>query len=183
MGTEKCKDCGNTVSTSASKCPHCGRQLKHVVTGPRILILALAALLVGMIYSSGKADRAEADRQAKFLQTMQDLGSVGAGGLTGPRGNAIRSANQYLSFQGFSRDGLIEQLSSDYGDGYSVADATAAVDSLTVDWNEQAVRSAQQYLSMQGFSCKGLIEQLSASAGDKYTVSQATHGARQAGAC
>ncbi|QOW23301.1 Ltp family lipoprotein [Lysobacter avium] len=114
---------------------------------------------------------------------MQDLGSVGADGLTGPRDNAIRSANQYLSFQGFSRDGLIEQLSSDYGDGYIVADATTAVDSLTVDWNEQAVRSARQYLSMQGFSCKGLIEQLSSSAGDKYTVSQATHGARQAGAC
>lgn len=106
-----------------------------------------------------------------------------ADGLTGPQKNAVRSAKQYLSIQGFSRSGLIQQLSSDAGDGYSVADATAAVDSLNVDWNKQAVRSAKQYLSIMGFSCKGLIEQLSSSAGDRYTVGEATYGARQAGAC
>lgn len=107
----------------------------------------------------------------------------GRSGLTGPQMNAVRSAEQYLSMSGFSRDGLIEQLSSDAGDGYSVVDATAAVDSLSVDWNENAARSARQYLSMSGFSCSGLIEQLSSSAGDKYTTEQATYGARQAGAC
>jgi hypothetical protein len=84
---------------------------------------------------------------------------------------------------GFSRRGLIQQLSSSYGDGYSEADATAAVNSLSVDWNTQAVRSAKQYLSMMGFSCSGLIEQLSSDAGDKYTRSEATYGAQQAGAC
>lgn len=103
--------------------------------------------------------------------------------LSGPQKNAVRSANSYLDMTGFSRDGLIDQLSSPYGDGYSVGDATTAVDSLSVDWNAQAVRSAQQYLSMMGFSCSGLIEQLSSDAGDKYTVGQATHGAQQSGAC
>ena len=103
--------------------------------------------------------------------------------LTASQKNAARSAKQYLKMTGFSREGLIEQLSSSAGDGYDVADATAAVDSLEVDWNENAVRSAKQYLKMTGFSCQGLIEQLSSSAGDKYTESQATFGARQAGAC
>ena len=103
--------------------------------------------------------------------------------LTGPQKNAVRSAEQYLSIQGFSRSGLIQQLSSDFGDGYKVSDATVAVDSLNIDWNEQAVRSAKQYLSIQGFSCKGLIQQLSLSAGDGYTQDQARYGARRAGAC
>ena len=44
--------------------------------------------------------------------------------LTGPQKNAVRSAMNYLSFAGFSRDGLIDQLSSPYGDGYDLADAT-----------------------------------------------------------
>ena len=83
----------------------------------------------------------------------------------------------------FSKRGLIAQLSSDAGDGFSVSDARAAVDSLSVDWNEYAAESARQYLSMSGFSCKGLIEQLSSNAGDKYTVAEATYGARKAGAC
>lgn len=106
-----------------------------------------------------------------------------AGDLTGPQKNAARSAKQYLSVAGFSRNGLIQQLSSDAGDGYEISDATVAVDSLNIDWNQEAVKSAKQYLSMMGFSCKGLIHQLSSSAGDKYTVDQATYGAKQAGGC
>lgn len=103
--------------------------------------------------------------------------------LTRAQKNAVRSAKNYLSFKGFSRDGLIEQLSSSAGDGYAFEDATIAVDSLDVDWNNQAVKAAKGYLDFQGFSCQGLIEQLSSSAGDKFTESEATYGAEQAGAC
>jgi hypothetical protein len=115
--------------------------------------------------------------------TVLGAAPVSAQSLTGPQRNAVRSAKQYLSMQGFSRDGLIHQLSSDAGEGYEVADATVAVDSLNNDWNKEATRSAEQYLSMQGFSCKGLIHQLSSRAGEKYTLSQATYGAQHAGAC
>lgn len=125
----------------------------------------------------------------KFLATvifafaLMSASIATAQSLTRPQANAVRSAQAYLNMQGFSRAGLIDQLSSPYGDQYSVADATAAVNSLSVDWNAQAVRSARAYLSMMGFSCSGLIEQLSSSFGDKYTREQAAHGARQAGAC
>lgn len=103
--------------------------------------------------------------------------------LTGPQKNAVRSAKQYLSVQGFSRSGLIQQLSSDYGGGYSVSDSRAAVESLNINWNSQAVKSAKQYLRIQGFSCKGLVQQLSSRAGSGYTQSQAAYGARQTSAC
>ena len=109
--------------------------------------------------------------------------SVGAQDLTGPQQNAVRSANSYLSFSGFSRQGLIDQLSSPAGDDYDVRDATVAVDSLSVDWYAQAVRSAESYLDFSGFSCNGLIRQLSSPAGSKFTESEAAHGAQQAGAC
>jgi hypothetical protein len=127
-----------------------------------------------------KADSSLGNNSERTEPTEEE--SAGSN-LTLSQMNAARSARQYLSMTGFSRDGLIDQLSSDAGDGYSVADATAAVDSLSVDWNENAARSARQYLDMTGFSCQGLIEQLSSSAGEKYTRAQATYGARQAGAC
>lgn len=103
--------------------------------------------------------------------------------LTGPQKNARRSAETYLEMKGFSRNGLIQQLSSDAGDGYEKADATAAVDSIDVNWNEQAARSAKDYLNMMGFSCDGLVDQLSSSAGDGFTKEEASYGAKQAGAC
>jgi uncharacterized protein YecT (DUF1311 family) len=103
--------------------------------------------------------------------------------LTGPQKNAVRAAQSYLNISAFSRDGLIEQLSSQAGNGFNINDATKAVDSLNVDWNQEAVKSAKQYLQMMGFSCSGLIQQLSSRAGGKFTETQATFGAQRAGAC
>jgi host cell surface-exposed lipoprotein/uncharacterized protein DUF2510 len=94
---------------------------------------------------------------------------------------AIGSAKNYLSISGFSRSGLIQQLSSSYGDGFSKADATFAVNHIKVDWNEQAVRSAKNYLSISHFSRAGLIQQLSSSYGDGYTVAQATYAVNHVG--
>ena len=122
-------------------------------------------------------------RIAAFSVTILNASICSAQDLTNQQKNAARSAVDYLSLQGFSRAGLIEQLSSAFGSGYSVADATVAVDSLSVDWNSQAALSARQYLDMMGFSCNGLIEQLSSEFGGKFTKSQATYGAQQAGAC
>ncbi len=104
-------------------------------------------------------------------------------GLTPSQRNAVRAAESYLEFQAFSRQGLIDQLSSEYGSQFPLADATFAVDSLNVNWNEQAAKSAASYLEFQAFSCQGLIDQLSSEYGSQFTVAQAQYGAAQAGIC
>lgn len=98
--------------------------------------------------------------------------------MTESQRNAVRSAENYLAMIPFSRQGLIDQLSSEYGDKYSVEDATFAVDQVEaqIDWNEQAAKAAENYLDTLPFSRQGLIDQLSSEAGDKYTVEQATAG-------
>lgn len=126
------------------------------------------------------ADDSE-NMQTNIVDTVQEKAEHE--GLSRPQKNAVRSAEQYISMTGFSREGLIDQLSSDGGEGYEVADATIAVDSLNINWNEQAARTAKNYLDMTGFSCDGLIDQLSSDGGEGYTVDQATYGAQQAGAC
>lgn len=114
---------------------------------------------------------------------LAGVSTASAQELTNQQKNAVRSAEAYLRMSGFSRAGLIEQLSSEYGDGYEVSDATVAVDSLSVDWSEQAARSAKDYLEMSGFSCRGLIDQLASDYGSQFTESEAEYGATQAGAC
>jgi hypothetical protein len=42
--------------------------------------------------------------------------------------NAVEAANQYLAISAFSHNGLIEQLESDAGDGYTHAEAVYGVD-------------------------------------------------------
>jgi len=97
--------------------------------------------------------------------------------------NAINSAKQYLQNEAFSKQGLIDQLDSSYGDKYPVSVATAAVNSLHVNWDTEAVLAARQYLKNQSFSCQGLIQQLSSSFGDKFTLAQAQYAVHRVGLC
>jgi hypothetical protein len=101
--------------------------------------------------------------------------------LTSGQENALSAAENYLSFAPFSHDGLIQQLSSEYGDGYSKADATYAADHVDVDFKEQAVKAAKNYLDISPFSRAAMIEQLSSEYGDQYTREQAEYGAKKAG--
>lgn len=101
--------------------------------------------------------------------------------MTASQEQAIGSAESYLSFTAFSRKGLIQQLSSGAGEGFSVADATYAVDHVTVDWNEQAAKSALSYLQMEHFSRSGLIQQLESAYGEGFTHEQAVYGVTKAG--
>ena len=104
--------------------------------------------------------------------------------LTVSQQNAVNQAKNYLSLQGFSKQGLIDQLSSSAGDKYSVHDATVAVNSLhEVDWNAEAVKSAKEYMKLSSFSCSGLVDQLSSSAGSQYTAAQAKYAATKVGLC
>ena len=95
--------------------------------------------------------------------------------MTRSQQNAVRSAEDYLSFTAFSRTGLIDQLKFE---GYSTEDATFAVDSLDVDWREQAAKSAENYLSIMAFSRSGLIDQL---VFEGFTREEAEFGVAQTG--
>jgi hypothetical protein len=95
--------------------------------------------------------------------------------MTAGQENALRSAQGYIALSGFSRAGLIEQLSSKAGEGFSRADATFAADHVGADWNQEAVQSAQAYLKLAGMSRSGLYEQLTSSAGEGFTPAQAQY--------
>ncbi|WP_084627097.1 Ltp family lipoprotein [Pseudoclavibacter soli] len=88
---------------------------------------------------------------------------------------AKKSAQNYLEFASFSRQGLIDQLEYEQ---FSTADATAAVDSLNIDWNEQAAKKAASYLEFTSFSRQGLIDQLEY---EGFSAEQAAYGATAVG--
>ena len=151
------------------------------------IILAIVLLAVGCsaLVASSVDDANVAAASDAVTDTASDAPEVTSGeeGMSETAGqeNARRSAETYLDTMAFSRKGLIEQLSSSAGEGYSRADATYAVNHIDVDWNEQAAKAAQNYLDTMPFSRQGLIEQLSSDAGDGYTHAQAVYGANQAG--
>jgi hypothetical protein len=97
--------------------------------------------------------------------------------MTVSQQQAVQAAQGYLSDgEGFSYEGLLQQLTSSYGDGFSHADAQFAINYLNPNWDAQAVASAQGYLDDgDGFSRSGLIQQLTSSYGSGFTTAQATY--------
>jgi Host cell surface-exposed lipoprotein/Protein of unknown function (DUF732) len=122
-----------------------------------------------------------------FLATSPSAAATATPAPTGPAGtvselSALQSAQSYLDMgSGFSRLGLIDQLDSAAGEGFSKADATWAVSHLKVDWNAQAVLSAKGYMAIGGFSRNSLINQLDSAAGEKFTRAQAIYAAKAVG--
>lgn len=89
--------------------------------------------------------------------------------------NARRSAESYLRFSAFSREGLIDQLEFE---GFSIAEAEYAVDAVNADWFEQAALKAESYLEFSSFSRKGLVDQLLF---EGFTDEEAAFGVDQVG--
>jgi len=90
---------------------------------------------------------------------------------------AVDAANGYLSEgQGFSDQGLLQQLTANAGSGFTEGQAEYAIDYLHPDWDAQAVDAAKGYLSDgEGFSRSSLIQQLTSSYGAGFTESQAEY--------
>ncbi|HEU5392657.1 MAG TPA: Ltp family lipoprotein [Streptosporangiaceae bacterium] len=97
--------------------------------------------------------------------------------MTDAQQQAVDAAQDYLGVgQGFSRQGLLDQLTSSAGNGFSKPDAEFAIHYLSPNWDQQAADAAQGYLSVgQGFSEQGLLQQLTSSAGSGFTQAQAEY--------
>lgn len=96
-------------------------------------------------------------------------------GYTPSQANAVKKARSYLDYSSFSKKGLVHQLEYE---GFSNADATYAVDNITVDWAEQAARKAKEYLAYSAFSKSGLLHQLKY---EGFTDAEAKHGVEATG--
>lgn len=159
---------------------------KHL--GLKIAGGALAVLIVAAMASGGGDTGATSSEASGSQDTVEAPAQPEAAAPAAPapapapevaetvaQKNAVRSAESYLKFTAFSRDGLIGQLEFE---GYSTADATYAVDAINPDWNEQAAKSAKSYLEFSSFSRSGLIDQLEF---EGFTNEQAVYGVNSVG--
>ena len=130
-----------------------------------------------------KSNLNKRDRNTKNDEFMMDQQQER---MTLSQKNAIRSAKDYLDrHRGYSREGLINQLSSEYGEAFPTEDAVFAIEYLEksnqVDWNQQAAFSAETYLENRAYSRKGLYDQLISEYGEGFTPEQAEYGLKKVG--
>lgn len=89
--------------------------------------------------------------------------------------NALKAAENYISFMPFSKKGLYDQLTSEYGNGYSHEAAQFAIDNLEVDYKEMALESARNYQDFMPMSDNELYRQLTSEYGEQFTHEEAQY--------
>lgn len=162
------------------------QQPKKKRTGLKVAGAAVAALVVlGCTVATSDSEEAATSRPQSEATLME--GTTGEGptlpNLLPPsepevpreHSNAKKRAESYLKSGHFSYDGLYQQLTSEYGEGFPPDAAQYAMDNIEVDWNEEAVEAAESYLSWSAMSRSDLLQQLTSEYGEGFTQEQAEY--------
>ncbi|GAF39710.1 hypothetical protein FC83_GL000858 [Agrilactobacillus composti DSM 18527 = JCM 14202] len=82
-------------------------------------------------------------------------------------------AATYSKTMHMSKQGIYDQLTSEYGEKYSTEAAQYAVDNLKADYNANALAKAKDYQTNMAMSPESIREQLTSTAGEKFTPEEA----------
>ena len=96
-----------------------------------------------------KTDAAEAEATPAPAQTP----AIVTAGMK----NAVKKAQSYIKYSGFSRQRLIDQLAYE---GFTAEECIYGADNCGANWTLECVENAKSYIRSSGFSRQKLIEQL-----------------------
>lgn len=89
--------------------------------------------------------------------------------------SALNKAETYTKMMHMSRQGVYDQLTSEYGEGFSPEAAQYAVDHLDADYNAAALEKAKSYQDSMSMSPSAIYDQLISPYGEQFTPEQAQY--------
>ena len=89
--------------------------------------------------------------------------------------NALRSAKTYSDMMHMSKQGIQDQLTSEYGEKFPADAAQYAIDNVEADWNANALEKAKLYQDQGSMSKSAIHDQLTSQYGEQFTESEADY--------
>lgn len=89
--------------------------------------------------------------------------------------NALKKAESYSSMMHMSKAKIYEQLTSEYGEGFTAEAAQYAIDNIVADWNANALAKAKSYQTTMNMSKQKIYQQLTSEYGEAFTASEAQY--------
>ena len=100
--------------------------------------------------------------------------SLGKRPTTG-QSNALKKAESYSSLMHMSKRRLYDQLTSEYGEGFTAEEAQYAIDNINADWKANALETAKSYQKNLNMSKSRIYQQLTSEYGEKFTAEEAQY--------
>ena len=89
--------------------------------------------------------------------------------------SALNKATTYANTMHMSKQGVYDQLVSEYGEKFSTAAAQYAIDNMKADWNANALAKAKTYQDTMNMSPAAIHDQLTSEYGEKFTQAEADY--------
>ena len=89
--------------------------------------------------------------------------------------SALKQAETYSEMLHMSKQGIYDQLTSEYGGQFSAEAAQYAIDNVKADWKENALKSAQVYQDDLAMSPNAIHDQLTSEYGGQFTKEEADY--------
>lgn len=88
---------------------------------------------------------------------------------------ALKKAASYANTMHMSKQGVYDQLVSEYGEQFSPEAAQYGIDNVKADWNANALAKAKSYQDTMSMSPAAIRDQLVSAYGEKFTASEADY--------
>lgn len=89
--------------------------------------------------------------------------------------NALKKAETYSSAMHMSKSKIYDQLTSEYGEGFTAEAAQYAIDNIVADWNANALAKAKSYQTTMNMSKQRIYSQLISEYGEGFTNTEAQY--------
>lgn len=89
--------------------------------------------------------------------------------------NALRKAESYSKTMHMSKQGIYDQLTSEYGEQFPADAAQYAIDNMQADWNANALEKAKSYQKIMSMSKNAIYDQLISEYGEQFTEEEAQY--------
>lgn len=134
-------------------------------------VFLTAAIVLSAVACSTANDKETKTKETKekIVETKEDTS------VPKEYRNALRSAKTYSDMMHMSKQGIYDQLTSEYGDQFDVEAAQYAIDNIKGDYLEAALKSAKNYQETMSMSKDAIYDQLTSEYGEKFTAEEAQY--------
>lgn len=134
-------------------------------------VFLTAAIVLSAVACSTTSDEETKtkDTKEKIVETKEDTS------VPKEYRNALRSAKTYSDMMHMSKQGIYDQLTSEYGEKFTPEEAQYAIDNIKGDYLEAALKSAKNYQETMNMSKDAIYDQLTSEYGEKFTAEEAQY--------
>lgn len=146
---------------------------QHKVLTAILVVIVLA--IIGGASGSNKQQptRTNSSQSAPLAATTQP--KTQAPSVPAEYKSALTKATEYANIMHMSKQGVYDQLVSQYGEKFSPAAAQYAIDNVKADWSANALAKAKDYQNEQQMSPAAIHDQLTSQYGEKFTQAEADY--------